>query len=116
MQKKQAGSELNKATVLDSVGVGTDGGQHFPLLLVVHAAEQLAFFQHELITSLQPALTLAAAEAAQVVHLAQHAHYQLGATNHLQAGAALPHKQPAGTQSEVIHVNDGSQGVERIER
>lgn len=73
---------------------GTNGSQHFPLLLIVHAAEQLAFLQHKFITSLQAAFTLTASEAAKVVHLALHAHYQLWASNDLQAGGALPYKQP----------------------
>ena len=70
----------------------TNGSQHFPLLLIVHAAEQLAFLQHELITSLQTAFTLTASEAAQVVYLALHAHYQLRTANDLQAGTALSYK------------------------
>lgn len=76
----------------------TDSSQHFPFLFIVHATEQLAFFQHELIPSLQPSFALAAAEAAQVVHLSQHAHYQLWTSNHLHAGTALPYKQPGGAE------------------
>lgn len=81
-------------------GRGADGRQHLPLLLVVHAAQQLAFLQHKLITSLQTAFALAAGEAAQVVDLALHAHDELGTADDLQAGAALPHKQPAGAQGD----------------
>lgn len=90
----------NKASHTRLGGCGADGSQHLPLLLVVHATEQLAFLQHKLITSLQTAFALAAGEAAQVVHLALHAHDELGTADDLQAGAALPHKQPAGAQRD----------------
>lgn len=90
----------NKAGCTRLSGRGADGSQHLPLLLVVHATEQLAFLQHKLITSLQTAFALAAGEAAQVVHLALHAHYELRTPYDLQAGAALPHKQPAGAQRD----------------
>lgn len=104
-KKRQSNLFLKRVLVILTVAdttwfsrCGTNSSQHFPLLFIVHATEQLAFFQHKLITSLQPAFTLTAAEAAQVVHLAQDSHYQLRASNHLQAGAALPYKEPGGMQ------------------
>lgn len=87
-------------------GGGADGGEHLSLLLIISTAEQLTFLEHKLVTPLEPALALAAAEAAQVIHLPQHTHDQLWAANHLQARAALPHKQPKHT-----HTNQKLQDV-----
>ena len=75
--------------------IRADRAEQVLLPLVVELAQQLAFFQHKLITLPELPVAHTAAEAVQVVHTLQGTHHKLRGRDLLHAAAALGRKQPA---------------------